>query len=453
MINGKEEIDRKDLNLPPYQSRLLKEITDVNPNVVLVLISSVPFALDWAAKNVPAILISATGSMEIGNALADILFGQESPAGRLPMTWYSEKAELPDMDDYDIIQGERTYQYYNGKPVYAFGHGLTYGEIRYEKMTVSRDMAELFVNVTISNNGRYTTDEVVQIYGHKVQSAVKRPHRQLIDFRRVKQIRPGEKRTVTFHIPQDRMKYFDVISREMVLEDGMYEIYAGASSANLPLRQEISLRGVTRGVRHVGEPIYAEYFDTSSNVELIEGNPIASRTDVWIPAGDVSLATPDRRDREMTLTFADTELPTGKNNEICVTVQEWPERKAPWVVRALVDGQEIAVFQSGTHLTRRNTGEELGTAEQTAGNLGEECASAEQAAGNLGEECSSAEQAAEMARHLNGKCVSYTAYTKGVKLPVDLHKTCELTLQVSGDVAIRSVVLQPETIKGNDYFK
>lgn len=94
-------------------------------------------------------------------------------------------------------------------------------------MTVSRDMAELFVNVTISNNGRYTTDEVVQIYGHKVQSAVKRPHRQLIDFRRVKQIRPGEKRTVTFHIPQDRMKYFDVISREMVLEDGMYEIYAG----------------------------------------------------------------------------------------------------------------------------------------------------------------------------------------------------------------------------------
>ena len=156
------------------------------------------------------------------------------------MTWYSEKAELPDMDDYDIIQGERTYQYYNGKPVYAFGHGLTYGEIRYEKMTVSRDMAELFVNVTISNNGRYTTDEVVQIYGHKVQSAVKRPHRQLIDFRRVKQIRPGEKRTVTFHIPQDRMKYFDVISREMVLEDGMYEIYAGASSANLPLRQEMS---------------------------------------------------------------------------------------------------------------------------------------------------------------------------------------------------------------------
>ena len=453
MINGKEEIDRKDLNLPPYQSRLLKEITDVNPNVVLVLISSVPFALDWAAKNVPAILISATGSMEIGNALADILFGQESPAGRLPMTWYSEKAELPDMDDYDIIQGERTYQYYNGKPVYAFGHGLTYGEIRYEKMTVSRDMAELFVNVTISNNGRYTTDEVVQIYGHKVQSAVKRPHRQLIDFRRVKQIRPGEKRTVTFHIPQDRMKYFDVISREMVLEDGMYEIYAGASSANLPLRQEISLRGVTRGVRHVGEPIYAEYFDTSSNVELIEGNPIASRTDVWIPAGDVSLATPDRRDREMTLTFADTELPTGKNNEICVTVQEWPERKAPWVVRALVDGQEIAVFQSGTHLTRRNTGEELGTAEQTAGKLGEECSSAEQAAGKLGEECSSAEQAAEMARHLNGKCVSYTAYTKGVKLPVDLHKTCELTLQVSGDVAIRSVVLQPETIKGNDYFK
>ena len=249
------------------------------------------------------------------------------------------------------------------------------------------------------------------------------------------------------------MKYFDVISREMVLEDGMYEIYAGASSANLPLRQEISLRGVTRGVRHAGEPIYAEYFDTSSNVELIEGNPIASRTDVWIPAGDVSLATPDRRDREMTLTFADTELPTGKNNEICVTVQEWPERKAPWVVRALVDGQEIAVFQSGTHLTRRNTGEELGTAEQTAGKLGEECSSAEQAAGNLGEECSSAEQAAEMARHLNGKCVSYTAYTKGVKLPVDLHKTCELTLQVSGDVAIRSVVLQPETIKGNDYFK
>ena len=120
MINGKEEIDRKDLNLPPYQSRLLKEITDVNPNVVLVLISSVPFALDWAAKNVPAILISATGSMEIGNALADILFGQESPAGRLPMTWYSEKAELPDMDDYDIfLTTERNHYYDAGLAFYV----------------------------------------------------------------------------------------------------------------------------------------------------------------------------------------------------------------------------------------------------------------------------------------------------------------------------------------------
>ena len=171
MINGKEEIDRKDLNLPPYQSRLLKEITDVNPNVVLVLISSVPFALDWAAKNVPAILISATGSMEIGNALADILFGQESPAGRLPMTWYSEKAELPDMDDYDIIQKERTYQYFKGDVLYPFGYGLTYAPTEITALTAKASEDEKYIDVacTVRNLGQTgnalpAQDEVVQIY-------------------------------------------------------------------------------------------------------------------------------------------------------------------------------------------------------------------------------------------------------------------------------------------------
>ena len=308
VITCKEEIDRKNLSLPAYQSRLMQEIYETNHNIVLVLVSSVPFGIDWAKEHIPAILVSATGGMELGNALADVLMGKVSPAGRLPMTWYSSKEVLPDIDDYDIIRNERTYQYFPGTPLYPFGHGLTYGEVLYEKMIVEvndvgrleSDKQTCAVTVSLQNRGAYPTDEVVQIYGRKIDSVLKRPRKQLLDFMRVKDIVPGESREITLHIPVDRLRYYDVISGRMALEDGEYEIMAGASSGDLPLSKIISLHGEGRGCRKRGNAFHAAAYDYCENSVLVENA-------VWIPDG-VTLVKP-KNEKRLRLIYERVEIP------------------------------------------------------------------------------------------------------------------------------------------------
>lgn len=247
MITCKEEVDRSTLSLPSYQQAMMEEVYRANPNTILVLISSVPFAIDWAKEHLPAILNTASGAMELGHGIADVLTGAVSPAARLPMTWYRTEADLPPMDDYDIIQGERTYQYYQGTVSYPFGHGLTYGNCQYEDLEVERiekssgqenSYGELFVRVTIRNDSDVTTDEVVQIYGRKVGSVVKRPRRTLLAFQREKQIVAGEERVIRFKIPLFDLCYYSAEEGCRVLESGQYEIMAGASSEDI--RQKVS---------------------------------------------------------------------------------------------------------------------------------------------------------------------------------------------------------------------
>lgn len=242
MITCKEEVDRTTLSLPPYQQTMMEAVYKANPNTILVLISSVPFAIDWAKEHLPAILNTASGGMELGHGIADVLSGAVSPAARLPMTWYRTEADLPPMDDYDIIQGERTYQYYKGEVSYPFGHGLTYGNCQYEDLKVERienfsrqkDLyGALLVRVSIRNDSEVTTDEVVQIYGRKVESAVKRPRRTLLAFRREKQIAGEEKREICFQIPLLDLCYYSAEKGCKVLESGQYEIMAGASSEDI----------------------------------------------------------------------------------------------------------------------------------------------------------------------------------------------------------------------------
>ncbi|MDE6853372.1 MAG: glycoside hydrolase family 3 C-terminal domain-containing protein, partial [Lachnospiraceae bacterium] len=136
MITCKEEVDRTNLSLPPYQQAMMEAVYQANPNTVLVLVSSVPFAVEWAKEHLPAVINTAAGAMELGHGITDVLTGAVSPAARLPMTWYRSEKDLPPMDDYDIIQGERTYQYYPGPVTYPFGHGLTYGNCQYEDLAV-----------------------------------------------------------------------------------------------------------------------------------------------------------------------------------------------------------------------------------------------------------------------------------------------------------------------------
>lgn len=135
-INGKEEIDRKDITLPPKQHELIKAVCEANPNTVVVIVGSYPFAVNWEDEHVPAILYMSHAAQGLGSALSDVLFGDYNPAGRLPMTWYRSIDQLPDLMDYDIIKGKRTYQYFDGEPLYPFGHGLSYTTFEYSEIHV-----------------------------------------------------------------------------------------------------------------------------------------------------------------------------------------------------------------------------------------------------------------------------------------------------------------------------
>ena len=275
MITCKEEIDRTHIMLPDTQQKLLEEVCKVNSNVILVLISSVPYDLRMAqnCENVRAILLCAEGSMELGNAVMDVITGKKSVACRLPMTWYGSLERFPDINDYDIIQKGRTYQYYEGKALYPFGYGLTYSEMEYSGLTVQlKDYTKLLVQAEVSNIGKYCSDEVVQLYIRKKDSAVKRPFCQLKGFERLKDLKPGEKRNVSFTVPLEELKYYDVIAKEKLLEPGEYEIMLGRSSKDIRQSQSIVLNGTKRPCRDGFATNESECFDRALHYVLCSGH-------------------------------------------------------------------------------------------------------------------------------------------------------------------------------------
>lgn len=296
-INGKEEIDRPDIMLPPEQERLIQEVYQANPNTVVVVIGSYPFALNWAQEHVPAIVYMSHSGQELGRALADVLFGDYSPAGRLNMTWYPSVHQLPDMMDYDIIKGRRTYQYFSGDVLYPFGHGLTYTSFRYRDLELSTDHlaadGDLTVRFTLENTGDTASDEVPQLYVRLEDSRVKRPLKQLRAFHRM-HLKAGEARQVTFVLPASELAFWDVTRERYCVESGGCMIMVGASSDDIRLRRRIEIKGETVPPRRLDEHIRAENYDDYEGVILDESKEGGTCVQVkstsgWISFHDVLL--------------------------------------------------------------------------------------------------------------------------------------------------------------------
>ena len=243
VINSKEEIDRSTLTLPPFQQKLADAMLEANPNTLIILVSNYPYLINELKEKAPAIILSASGSQEIGNGIGDVVSGKVSPAGRLPMTWYLCDEDLADINEYDIIQAERTYQYFKKEVLYPFGYGLSYTDFSYGEVQhkLSEDVVEITIPVT--NTGKVTADEVVQLYVHKEGSRVKRAISQLKGFERVKKLTPGETREVTFKVMLKDLRYYDVISHIMILEDGDYVFMIGSSSADIRQKLTIAIAG------------------------------------------------------------------------------------------------------------------------------------------------------------------------------------------------------------------
>ena len=232
--------DRTRIDLPAAQERLLERIVAVGKPTVLVLLNGSALAVSWAQQHVPAIVEAWYPGQAGGTAIADVLFGDYNPGGRLPVTFYKSVDDLPPFDDYRM-EG-RTYRFFKGTPLYPFGYGLSYTSFAYKQLRTSagtlRADDTLTVRVDVTNTGQREGDEVVQLYVRHLGSRVTRPREDLRGYRRVT-LRPGETRTVQFPLVAASLAYWNPDSHRWVVEDEPVEIAVASSSADLRLRRTV----------------------------------------------------------------------------------------------------------------------------------------------------------------------------------------------------------------------
>lgn len=241
--NGKEDVDRKTIVLE--QEELVKKIYAANPKTIEVLRSSFPYAIVWSQQNVPAIVHMVHNSQEEGHGLADVLFGDYSPAGRLTQTWPTGDDQLKPILDYNLLDGE-TYLYSKEKPLYAFGYGLSYTTFDYRSVSTNASQMDpdgsVQVHVKVKNTGKRASDEVVQMYVQHMGSAVTRPQLELKGFRRVR-IEPGAEKDVALELKARDLAYWDTPEHAWRVEKEKVRILAGGSSDKLPVQAIVDVTG------------------------------------------------------------------------------------------------------------------------------------------------------------------------------------------------------------------
>jgi beta-glucosidase len=238
---GREGRDRESIDLS--QEELVKQVYAANPKTVVVLVSSFPYAINWTQANVPAILHMTHAAQEQGTALADVLFGDYNPAGRLNQTWPKSLDQLPPMTDYDIRHGH-TYMYFKGEPLYPFGYGLSYTTFKYSNLRFSTSRlpanGSVMVSFDVTNTGKRTGDEVVQLYVQHLASKVERPNKELKGFQRIA-LKPGQKRTVQIPLKAASLAWWDAKQGRFEVEQEAIRIVVGGSSADARLQKTIAV--------------------------------------------------------------------------------------------------------------------------------------------------------------------------------------------------------------------
>jgi len=239
--DGKEAMDRKWIDLE--QEALVKQVYAANPKTVVVLVSSFPIAINWTEQNVPAILHITHNAQEEGSAIAEVLFGDYNPGGRLVQTFPRSLDQVPAKMDYDIRHG-RTYMYFQGNPLYPFGYGLSYTTFRYSNLKTSaatlRASGEITVSVDVTNTGKRQGDEVVQLYVKHLNSGVERPIKELKGFRRVT-LAPGQTRTVELPLKAETLAYWDMARERWEVEADQVSLMVGSSSADVKLDKTVAV--------------------------------------------------------------------------------------------------------------------------------------------------------------------------------------------------------------------
>jgi beta-glucosidase len=299
LVGARETTDRAGIELPDRQAELIKAVVAANPRTVLVVESSFPYALPWEDEHVPAILWMSHGGQETGHALADVLFGDRAPAGRLTQTWYRSTDDLSGIGEYDLIKARRTYLYTESQVLYPFGHGLGYTTFGYANLAVTQSKNghhEIVAAVDVANTGKVPGVEVVQVYLSRTSpSRVAYPVRRLVAFERV-ELEAGESTTVRFTIPSAELAHWDVRQGRMVVESGEYSVQVGGSATDVRGVGSLTVAGERLPDRDPRQRTRAVDFDDYERIEVVDETKergdavLAKAAGAWIAFHDVAFA-------------------------------------------------------------------------------------------------------------------------------------------------------------------
>lgn len=235
-----EDRDRTSLGLPGNQNDLVKAVLAANPRTIVVLMNAGPLTIPDIKANAPAIIEAWWGGEQGANAIADAIFGNINPGGKMPLTVYASESQVPPQDEYDVTKGF-TYMYINGQPLFPFGHGLSYTTFAYSDLKLSAKQIKADGSITatlnVKNTGKMAGDEVVQLYIHDQTPSVKRPIKELRGFERIS-LKPGESKKVTLTIPGSKLAFYDEKIHNFRVEPEMIDVMVGSSSEDIRLKSQ-----------------------------------------------------------------------------------------------------------------------------------------------------------------------------------------------------------------------
>ena len=305
-LPGFRKGDRTNIDLPQVQEEMLKALKKTGKPVVFVLCSGSTLALPWEAENLDAIIEAWYPGQQGGTAVADVLFGDYNPAGRLPLTFYASSSDLPDFEDYDM--SNRTYRYFKGKPLFPFGHGLSYTTFDYGKakadkkilragegvtLTIplknigklqEKENGNITVQATVKNIGQRAGDEVVQLYVTDMYASVKTRITELKDFTRI-HLKPGEAKTVSFELtPYELSLLNDHMDR--VVEKGAFKILVGGVSpqyvAKDRIKDSVGYADSKKGLSGMLEYTHEFAADFGLTLFKVEENLVKNQKTIWV---------------------------------------------------------------------------------------------------------------------------------------------------------------------------
>jgi beta-glucosidase len=237
-----EGVDLDNLELPGAQSDLIQAVFQANPKTILVLINGNPLSINWPQKNIPAIIEAWYAGQSQGAAIAEALFGDYNPGGKLTSTWVSSTKDLPNINDYSIFNN-RTYMYFTGKPLYPFGYGLSYTTFSITDLQINPGTIgpgeTTVISATVENTGDRDGDEVVQLYMSDKGAPAKKTIKQLKGFQRIT-LKAGETQTVQFPLPYEELSFWDPSLHSFRVEGGTFGVVIGNSSIDTAISGSIT---------------------------------------------------------------------------------------------------------------------------------------------------------------------------------------------------------------------